>query len=111
MIEPILRYVINTLIQNDADIEALGVGLDDFEIEFESIYEETENEKGELAGKKTEILIRQRDYPELEQAFKTLGLLQDDITFAGMPATTPDGSDDNNVDNDKNKYILENPLA
>jgi hypothetical protein len=97
MLEPMARFVINTLIRNDKAIQAFGVDEDDFDIEFESIYDETEQEKAELASKRTETLIRQRDYPELEGAFKQLKLLDEDISFAGLK---PDhNSDDNGADN------------
>lgn len=94
MIEPMARFVINTLIRNDVELQSFGEREDDFEIEFESIYDETEQEKADLAAKRTETLIRQREYPELESAFKQLGLLDEDITFAGMEPSTPGENDD-----------------
>ena len=94
MIEPMARFVVDTFIRNDAEVAASGVSEGDFEIEFESIYDETEQEKADLAAKRTEILIRQREYPELESAFKQLGLLDEDITFQGMEPSTPGENDD-----------------
>lgn len=95
MIEPMARFSVNTLIRNDAEVAACGVGEDDFDIEFESIYDETEQEKADLTAKRTETLIRQREYPELESAFKQLKLLDEDITFEGMAEPeTPAGEDD-----------------
>lgn len=99
MIEPMARFIVNTFIRNDADVAACGVVEDDFEIEFESIYDETEQEKAELQAKRTEILIRQREYPELESAFKQLGLLDEDISFAGMELSTP-GEEDGAIGDD-----------
>ena len=92
-IDPIARFVVNTLIRNDEEIKGLGVAEDDFDIHFENIYDETDQEKADLAQKKTEILIRQRDYPELESAFKQLKLLDEDITFAGLPEPETGGED------------------
>ena len=94
MIEPMARFVVDTFIRNDAEVAACGVAEDDFDIEFESIYDETEQEKADLQAKRTEILIRQREYPELESAFKQLKLLDEDVTFAGMAEPTPVGEDD-----------------
>ena len=92
-IEPLLRFMVNTLIRNDAEVMAVGVDEDDFEIEFESIYEETDAERADLLAKRTEILIRQRDYPELEEAFKQLDLLPEEVTFKGMEAPREEGGE------------------
>lgn len=110
-IEPMARFIINTLIRHDATIAACNVAEDDFDIEFESIYEETEQEKAELANKRTETLIRQREYPELENAFKQLGLLDDDISFKGMPDAGGEHSDGETDDEQKSESVLSRPLA
>ena len=111
MIEPMARFVINTFIRNDAAIAALGVSEDDYEIEFESIYDETEQEKADLTAKRTETLIRQREYPELESAFKQLKLLDEDVTFAGMESSTPGENDDAIGDDDHTDTKLVKPLV
>jgi len=109
-IEPLLRFMINTLIMNDVEIMSLGVAPDDFEIEFENIYDETEQEKAELNGKKTEILIRQSEYPELEKAFKQLKLLSDDVTLQlPKPPTAPE--DKNKIKDDSKDSVLAKPLG
>lgn len=100
MIEPQARFMVNTFIRNDAEVMACGVAEDDFDIEFESIYDETEQEKADLQAKRTETLIRQREYPELESAFKLLGLLEEDITFEGMEPVEPEGGGDKNISGD-----------
>jgi hypothetical protein len=112
-IEPMARFVINTLIRNDEEISGLGVAEDDFDIEFESIYDETDQEREELNKIRTETLIRQREYPELEKAFKQLKLLDEDVSFAGLPEPeTADGGDDSGADEDKpDKSKLIKPLA
>ena len=99
MIEPMARFVINTLIRNDVELQSFGVREDDFEIEFESIYDETDQEREDLRAKRTETLIRQREYPELEAAFKQIGVLDDDITFKGLPE--PEEPKDDEGSNDK----------
>jgi hypothetical protein len=111
MIEPMARFVVNTFIRNDAEIAACGVNEDDFDIEFESIYDETEQEKADLQAKRTETLIRQRDYPELESAFKQLKLLDEDITFAGMESSTPGVDDDAIGDDGAERTKLTKPLV
>jgi hypothetical protein len=111
MIEPMARFVVNTFIRNDAEVAACGVAEDDFDIDFDSIYDETEQEKADLAGKRTEILIRQREYPELEGAFKQLKLLDEDITFAGMAESTPGEKDDAIGDDAAARTKLTKPLV
>lgn len=91
--EPLLRFIINSAIHYDKRLQGLGVKENDFEIDFESIYDETEQERADLTAKKTETLIRQRDYAELESAFKHEKLLAEDITFAGFE---PDHNADDN---------------
>ena len=91
--EPLLRFIINTAIHYDKRLSGLGVADNDFEIDFESIYDETEQERAELIAKKTETLIRQREYSELEKAFKHEKLLAEDISFAGLE---PDHNADDN---------------
>ena len=114
MIEPMARFIVNTFIRNDAEVAACGVAEDDFEIEFESIYDETEQEKADLQAKRTEILIRQREYPELESAFKQLKLLDEDISFKGMEPVEPEGGDGDDVidgDGDHADSKLVKPLV
>ena len=111
MIEPMARFVVNTFIRNDTEVAALGVSEDDYEIEFESIYDETEQEKADLAAKRTETLIRQREYPELESAFKQLKLLDEDVTFAGMEASTPGEKDGAIGEDGADRTKLTKPLV
>ena len=113
MIEPIMRFIVNTLIRNDAEVMAAGVEPDDFTIEFESIYEETEQEKTELASKKTDMLIRQADYPELEGAFKQLGLLSEEVKLPEL-VTVPPKDEDEDLENGTDKTTmspLQRPLS
>lgn len=106
MIEPIMRFIVNTLIRNDESVRACGVEPDDFEIEFESIYEQTEQECAELVAKKTETLIRQAEYPELSDAFKRLELLDDAVT---LPAVEPHEGEE--PGGEKTDSVLRNPLG
>ena len=92
-IEPMARFIINTFIRNDEEIKGFGVSEDDFDIHFDNIYDETMMERVERIGKETEIIIRQREYPELESAFKQLKLLDEDVTFAGMKEPETSGGE------------------
>jgi len=112
MIEPMARFVVNTFIRNDAEVAACGVAEDDFDIDFESIYDETEQEKADLQAKRTETLIRQFEYKELADAFKQEGLLDEDITFEGMePPVEEGGGDAGSVDDNHTDSKLVKPLV
>jgi len=110
-IEPMARFVINTLIRHDAEIVACGVEEDDFDIEFESIYDETMVEQADLQAKKTEILIRQREFPELEKAFKQLKLLDEDISFEGIEDMNGGRETGKSIDDDSVDSTLIKPLS
>jgi hypothetical protein len=91
----------------------LNVAEDDFDIDFESLYDETDVEREDLKSKRTETLIRQRDYPELEKAFKHLDLLDEDVSFAGLPEPVTEGGDSDDGagdDEDKKDSVLTKPL-
>ena len=85
----------------------------DFEIHFDNLYDETDQEREELIAKRTETLIRQREYPELESAFKQLKLLDEDVSFAGMvePETPPDDETGGTDDKKPKASTLTRPLA
>lgn len=115
-IEPLLRFIVNTFIRNDSEISSFGVKEDDFEIEFENLYDETEQEKIDIVSKKTEVLIRQADYPELETEFKREGLLSEEATLPaihrGSADETDEGDDVPPVDGgDSINPLLQKPLA
>lgn len=112
-IEPMARFVIDSLIRNDDDMKAFAKEEDNYDIEFESIYDETEQEKAELASKRTETLIRQRDYPELESAFKQLKLLDEDVSFAGMESDHDEDDETGDADGGESpvKSKLTRPLG
>lgn len=109
MIEPMARFIVNTFIRNDAEVMACGVAEDDFDIEFESIYDETEQEKADLQAKRTETLIRQFEYKELTDAFKQEGLMNEDIEF---PAETESHGEEKGLDDaDHTDTKLVKPLS
>ncbi|MDD5363605.1 MAG: hypothetical protein PHN88_15895 [Ignavibacteria bacterium] len=112
LIEPLMRFAINTVIRNDEEIAKMGVEEDDFEIEFDSIYEATEQEKVDLTAKKTEILIRQRDYSELAESFKKLDLLDEDIDLEQFePDHNADDNLDSSLDGESGDSKLTGPLG
>jgi hypothetical protein len=108
-IEPLLRFMVNTMIRYDKDLQGFGVEEDDFKIEFESIYDETQIEKVDRIGKETEILIRQCSYPELQEAFKKEGLLSEDIDLPALKE--PYTGDGKEIDDDHTDGILAKPLG
>lgn len=113
-IEPLLRFMVNVMILNDKELQGFNVAEDEFEIEFDSIYEETEMEKVELQAKKTEILIRQCGYPELEEAFKKEKLLREDISLPAIerPEEKPEGGEGYKIpESDSADSKLTKPLA
>ena len=93
-IEPLLRFMVNTMIRYDSDLSSLGVEENDFDVNFESIYDETENEKAESNSKRTETLIRQASYSELEKVFKQEGLLSEDVKLPTLSSPEIDPESD-----------------
>ena len=108
MVEPLLRFMVNTLIRYDKDFMGQGVEEDDFSIDFENLYDETMVEKADLTAKKTDILIRQFEYKELEAEFKKEGLLSDDINFPEMEIPH---NGEKEIDDDGKEGILTNPMS
>lgn len=90
-LKPAYQFINNTLLNFDERFSAYKQYTNKVKVKFESIYEETEKEKAELTTIKTDNLIKQRDYPELEEAFKAEKLLPEKITFANIPAPDPEG--------------------
>lgn len=99
-IEPLLRFIVNTMIQYDNEVSGMGVEEDDFKIEFESLYEQTEQEKADLNSKKTETLIRQASYPELSEAFKKEGLLSEDVKLPQLSEPEINPNPDESTDSE-----------
>lgn len=107
-IEPLLRFMVNVMIQYDSEISGLDVAEDDFKIEFENLYDLTEQEKAELNIKKTEVLIRQFEYRELEKIFKKENLLSEEIKFPEMELHE---GEEKELDTNSKDPILTKPLA
>lgn len=84
-IEPIYRFVINTLLQHDERFKQYSDLRNEFDIEFKSLYEETEQEKAALNSTIIDNIIKMRDYPELEDIFKKEKVLKEEYSLQGMP--------------------------
>jgi hypothetical protein len=95
-IEPIYRFAINKLLTMDKRFEKWKDREDDFDIEFQSLYEPTSLEKEDERSKKIDNLIKMFDYPELQDIFKKEGLMEDSEVFPDPTGTT--GEEDKNVD-------------
>jgi hypothetical protein len=89
-IEPIYRFAINKLLSMDKRFVKYKDKENDFDIDFESLYEPTSLEKADMDSKKIDNMIKMADYPELQDAFKKEKLLEESIHFKKME------EDDNN---------------
>lgn len=87
-IEPIYRFVVNTLLAHDKRFSKYSKLRNEFDIEFKSLYEETEMEKAQLNALIIDNLVKMRDYPELENIFKAEGVLKEEHSFKDMPDLT-----------------------
>lgn len=105
---PAYRFIVNTFLKFDSRFEKWRDEEDDFEINFRSIYEESESEKADVAAKKIANIIQMRDYPELEETFKAEKLLPEKITFARLDDVDEKGQlpGDEVPDTDTSKQAL-----
>jgi len=94
-LEPAFRFIVNTYLAYDSRFAAYKSMIDDFEIEFESIYEETEQERADIAAKKIDNIVKMSDSAELEEIFKAENLLDKKYTFANLQAGGDGGDGDN----------------
>lgn len=84
-IEPIYRFCVNALLNHDERFKKYQKEMDNFDIEFKSLYEPTQEEKANTTAKQIENLITMYDYPELEDVFKKEGLLRDEHNLKKLP--------------------------
>jgi hypothetical protein len=83
-IEPIYRFAINKLLTMDKRFAKWKDKEDDFDVDFESLYEPTQMEQEEVRGKRIDNLIKMFDYPELEEIFKKEGLMEESEEFPDL---------------------------
>ena len=88
-IEPIYRFVINKLIELHPKFQKYDKYRDDFDIDFESLYEPDAKEQEEINAAKIENIIKMADYPELQKVFKDEGLLKDHIDLPKIDDSDP----------------------
>lgn len=84
-IEPIYRFVINKLLSEDKRFKKWAEYEDDFDVEFESLYEPTDAEKADIETKRIGNIVTMAGYPELAPIFKEEGLLRDDYELPTLP--------------------------
>lgn len=88
-IEPIYRFAINSYLKHDKRFKAWEGEVDEFDIDFESLYEATADEQETINAKKIDNIIKMGGYPELAPIFKQEGLLDDQHTLPELPKTEP----------------------
>ena len=93
-IEPIYRFVINKMLEMDARFAKWKDQRDDFDIEFESLYEPTEVERVDVDTKKINNIVTMAGYPELAQIFKDEGLLNEEYEVPKIEKPANEEGDD-----------------
>lgn len=88
-IEPIYRFAINKLLELDTRFEKWRKERDEFDIEFESLYEPTAVEKVDIDTKKINNIVTMAGYPDLAQIFKDEGLLNEEYEVPELPEPEP----------------------
>lgn len=84
-IEPLYRFAINKYIELDKDFKQYRDQIDEFEIEFESMYEPTASEKAEIDAKRISNIVTMAGYPELQEIFKEESLLNEEMELPALP--------------------------
>lgn len=80
-IAPIYRFAINKLLELDKRFKKWRDRVDDFDIEFQSLYEATSLEQAEVNEKKINNIITMAGYPELVPIFKREKLMEESDEF------------------------------
>ena len=80
-IEPIYRFAINKLLTMDKRFKEYAEKVDDFDIEFQSLFEPTQLEKEQVSELKIRNITTMAGYPELTDIFKREGLMEDSDEF------------------------------
>ncbi len=90
-IAPIINYIVNTQLEGDKNFQQWADQTDNFDIEFEPLYEPTAQEKTDLETAKIDNIIKMADYPELKQVFVAEKLWREDMQ---MPEIEEDEGDE-----------------
>lgn len=96
-IEPIYRYVVNRYLEWDKRFAKWSGLVDDFDVEFPSLYEPTDAERATIDAARIDSIIKMADYPELAPIFKSEGLLaeqhnlpeKEPVDLSGAPGGEP----------------------
>ena len=77
-IEPAIRFMVNSILANDSDFKRYANERDNYDVEFDSLYEMTDAEKATLDAQKIDNITSMASYPELRKYFVTEGLWRED---------------------------------
>ena len=82
-IEPLYKYAVDTVLTYDERFSKYKDLVGRFDVEFASLYQYTESEKLDEDKKKIDNLVSMNDSRELEEGFRALGVLRDDVDLPG----------------------------
>jgi len=82
-IEPLFKFAVDTVLTYDARFAKFKDRAGRFDVEFPSLYQYTESEKLDEDKKKIDNLVSMNDSRELEEGFRALGVLRDDVDLPG----------------------------
>lgn len=96
-IEPMYRFMINTLLNFDNSFKEWEKEDDNFEIKFKSLYEPTDKERVEVDKMEIDNVITMSAYPDLEKIFKEKGLLAKEFSLPGLDLSDGGDKDSKNL--------------
>jgi len=82
-IEPVFKFIVDTVLTYDARFGKYKDLAGKFDVEFAPLYQYTESEKLDEDKKKIDNLVSMNDSRELENGFRALGVLRDDVDLPG----------------------------
>lgn len=82
-IEPLFKFIVDTTLAYDSRFAAFKDYAGKFDVEFKSLYQYTESEKLDEDKKKIDNLVAMNDSRELEEGFRALGTLPDNVDLPG----------------------------
>jgi len=82
-IEPLFKFAVDTILTYDDRFKQYAKLAGTFDVEFEPLYQYTESEKLDEDKKRIDNLVAMNDSRELENGFRALGVLRDDVDLPG----------------------------
>lgn len=82
-IEPVFKFIVDTVLAYDSRFAQYKNLIGKFDVEFAPLYQYTESEKLDEDKKRIDNLVTMNDSRELEAAFRTEGVLRDDVDLPG----------------------------